>query len=212
MINGGETVTGQSRRTNARALLVGVAMLVVVLLALATAFLLDRVNRPPVGIGQAPTAGIPAQPPSPQAAATDSAPIRSLADVDRLRSPVEQAVARAYLRYWDVYAVAMETRSTARLAEVTAGGRLQEATDEVGDLLVEGIAARIQVSHSFTLHDVGENDATIRDEYVNSSYVIDPLSRQPIGDPGTSQRIVNSYFLRRLDGVWKIVGGRNEAG
>src|SRR5688572_8655168 len=96
-----DNVTGVARRTNTRALLA------LILLGLATAFVLDRLNRPPVGMTQPPAGGSQSQQPSNQAAPPSANTIRSLADIAQLRSPAEQDVARAYFRYWDVYAAAM---------------------------------------------------------------------------------------------------------
>jgi len=214
-----ETVADQAQRSRS-IWLAGGGVLLVVLVVLGSAFALDRYFRPRVGIepaagasvaGASPTAPTATTPSSSAAGQGAVVTITQAADISRLGSQREREVARAYLRYWDVYAQAMETLDTSRLAEVTAGARHQEAVEEVGDLKTEGIAARIQVKHSFAVNRASEDEATIRDEYVNSSYAINPVSKQPVGEPGTSERLLDTYFLRRVDGVWKVIGGQKGA-
>ena len=196
-------------------LMIGLALFGVIVLAVGAALLLDRHLRPRLGIKPA-TETIPrATPPantSSQEAGQPSAvmapkAISGPADIQSLGSPLEREVATAYLHYWTVYAEAMETLDPSRLAEVAAGDILRLTTEDVEQSRRDGEAARIQIKHSFSVISIAPNQATVRDEYTNSSYAIDPQTKQPIGAPGQSERLTDTYTLRRIDGVWKVVAG-----
>ena len=195
--------------SNRRAIVVGLALLVLILAVLAAGVIVERRYRAPVGIQATGGAGAVASP-AVTAQVGGPAVITQPADIARLSSPLEREVALAYFRYWDVYAAAMESLDTSRLPEVTANGRLQEAMAEVGDLRADGIAARIQVQHSFSVVSATSQEATVRDDYADSSYALNPDTKQPVGIAGPSNRVVNLYYLRMVDGAWKVVGGRRE--
>lgn len=188
--------------------LVGTALLLLIVIALAGALLLDRRFRAPVGIevGEIPAASATVVTGSADASTT----ISSASELGRLNSPLERDVARAYLRYWDVYAEAMLTLDGSKLSGVTAEGRLQEALQEIANVKAGGVAARVQVAHRLQVLSATAQEASVRDEYVDSSYAVDPSTKQPVGAPGASDRAVNTYFLRRINGDWKVVGGRKE--
>lgn len=169
---------------------IGVALLALVFVAVGAAFLLDKQLRPRVGIE--PISGVSGR--------TLSGPD----DVATVASPLEKQIATAYLTYWSVYGAAMENRDTSHLAEVAAGDRLQQATVEVEELRSQGIAAKIQVKHSFSITQATDKEATVQDHYVNASYAVDPQTRAPVGAPGKSQQVVNTYSMERVSGAWKV--------
>jgi hypothetical protein len=209
MMSGEDNVLPESRRSTMRAAVIGAAVLALILMALTAGFLLDRVNRRAVGV-VTPSAIAGRRQASGGSTAPTTSPVvlQTEADVSRLRTPLEQDIARAYFRYWAVYAAAMETLDATRLPEVTVGGRLEEAMAEVSDVKADGVAAKIQVSHNVSIVQVGDTEATVRDEYKDTSYAIQPVTRAAVGTPGPSSRTVNAYFLRRIDGAWKVIGGR----
>jgi hypothetical protein len=181
--------------------LIGSALLALIVVVLAVAFLLDRQLRPRVGVG--PAAGT-----SSVTAGTPSRTISGEADLSLLATPLEREVAAAYLRYWAVYGAALESLDSSRLREVSDGNRLQEATADVRELASEGVAARFQVRHSFRVVHAAPTEAAIQDEYVNTSYAVDPQTRQPVGEPGEAQRARNTYYLRRINSSWKVVDAK----
>jgi len=178
---------------------IAAALLALVFVIVAGAFLLNRQLRPRVGIEA--IAG-------PSAVQESEAPasrtISSESEIGLLATPLQREVATAYLRYWTVYGAAMENRDTTRLAEAMAGDRLQQASAEVEELRSQGVAAKIQVKHSFSVTQIANNEATIQDHYVNASYAVDPQTRVPIGEPGKSQQIVNTYSMTQVNGTWKV--------
>lgn len=192
--------TGSAKRTaKPRSYwLAGSVLLLLVAVILSGAFLLDRQFRPRVGIETA-TGG------SPGAVTAPGRTISTEAEIAQLATPLEREVATAYLRYWALYSTAMETLDSSRLVEVATGERLSQAVAEVEDLRADGIAAKIQVKHNFQVLKATEREAAVRDEYINSSYAVDPQTRKPVGDPGQSQRFVNTYSLERVGSAWKVV-------
>ncbi len=187
--------------------------LVVVLLG--GAFLLDARLRPQVGTEPpATTASVAfAQAtslPEPITPTVSASPTLA-AGGQAANGDLGQEVSQAYLHYWDVYAQAMFTLDPSQLHTVANGDRLNEALAEVADLKAQGKAAKIQVDHHFFVFDVTATSASVHDEYDNKSYTIDPRTRAPLGSPGTTQHLVDTYFLQRVDGEWKVVRGLRES-
>jgi len=188
---------------------------------LGGAFLLDRQLRSGVGIKPATAAPVARketetsqtgrQPTSPAAGISTPAITATQAGGGAATPSRAQEVEQAYLKYWEVYSEAMYTLRTSRLSEVAAGERLEQAVVEVEKLKAQGRAAKIDVEHHFFVFDATANSARVHDEYVNNSYAIDPETKQPVGTPGKSESIVDTYFLERVDGVWKVVRGVRES-
>lgn len=199
----------------------GLALLGLVVAMLVGAFLLDQQLRP--GVGIEPTSAVPAagkatdttqagrQPTSPAAGISTPVITATQAGGGAATPSGAQEVEQAYLKYWEVYSEAMYTLRTSRLSEVAAGERLEQAVVEVEKLKAQGKAAKIDVEHHFFVFDATANSAKVHDEYVNNSYAIDPETKQPVGAPGKSESIIDTYFLERIDGVWKVVRGVRES-
>jgi hypothetical protein len=184
--------------------MIGLGLLALVSVIVAGALLLDRQLRPRLGIE--PVAGT-----SESASGSPSRTISTESEINLLTVPLQREVAAGYLNYWKVYAAAVESLDASKLSDVTADERLEEAQAEVADLRAAGRAAKIQVRHSFSVLSATANEASLKDRYVNSSYAIDPTTKQPIGAPGQSQSTTVSYSLRRMDGRWKVVEAIREA-
>ncbi len=187
--------------------------LVVVLLG--GAFFLNTRLRPRVGTEPPATTASAAfaqatSVPEPNTPAVSASPTLA-AGGQAANGEVGQEVSQAYLHYWDVYAQAMFTLDPSQLHTVASGDRLNEALAEVADLKAQGKAAKIQVEHHYFVFDVTETTANVHDEYDNKSYTIDPRTKAPLGSPGTTQHLVDTYSLQRIDGVWKVVRGLRES-
>ncbi len=231
----GSPVEGQvDSQPRPRFWLIGLVMFGIIVVILVGAFLLNRQFRPRVGIEPAATAGAavqaqatkaplvasqPAVQPTvvatavatPTAVAT-AAPAGAVASAKPTADPAQvKEIEQAYLRYWEVYGEAMNTLDTSKLQEVAAGDRLQQAIAEVNDLKAAGKAAKIEVEHKFFVFSVTERSAAVHDEYVNNSYAVDPKTKQPVGTPGKGEAIVDTYFLERDGGTWKVVRGVRES-
>lgn len=214
--------------------LVGLVMFGLIVVILVGAFLLNRQFRPRVGIEPVATPvtssqvqaraapSVATQPTvhpvtSPTVAATPSAaPTPAPSGVAPAAKPTAdpalvKEVEKAYLKYWEVYGEAMNTLDITKLQDVAAGDRLQQATAEVNDLKAAGKAAKIEVEHKYFVFNVTDKTAAVHDEYVNSSYAVDPKTQQPVGAPGKSETIIDTYFLERVGGEWKVVRGVRES-
>jgi hypothetical protein len=192
--------------------LVGLALLGLVLALLGGAFMLDRQLRPRVDVqpvaalaggevaaAEAPTRISPTPSPWSTAPAAGASPS---SDPDpRLVQEIEDA----YRRYWDVYSAALFDLETSRLADVAAADELRRMQDEVEDLKRRNRAARVVITHSFLVLDVTPTEATVYDELRDSSFYIDPVTKEPpqAGDP---RHLVKDIFhLKRVDGVWMVI-------
>jgi hypothetical protein len=197
---------------------VGVALLVSVALVLGGAVLLNQRLRPAVGtlpapiahaqeksrytfvlgrqvLQQLPTDAEPVVAPSPQASPD---PI----DVDLA---LLEEVESAYSTYWDVRTEAALNLDVSRLPEVMAGTAIERERQQIADLESRGVAAKIEADHDVGLQSISQDEAELYDEYVNRSYLIDPVTRQPVGAPEPDEVFKVSFRLQRLDGVWKVV-------
>jgi hypothetical protein len=208
--------TNESKPGSRRYAPVAAALFGVVAALLIGGYFLSTRLRPPLEAGSAiaPAASATSasllQASGGAAAASVSAPASALASASgEVRA---QAVEVAYLHYWDVYSQAMLTLDTSHLGEVAAGDRLQQAIAEVQDLKAQGKAAHIEIQHHIGVFDVTSTSASVHDDYTNNSYTIDPVSKQPVGSPGKSEHLVDTYFLQPIDGVWKVVRGVRESG
>lgn len=198
--------------------LVGIALLVSVTLVLGGAVLLNQRLRPPVGTPPAPIAHAqekarytfvlgrqalqplandaePVVAPSPQAGS-------DLVDVDLA---LLEEVESAYSTFWDVRTEAAFNLDVSRLPEVMAGTALERERQQVANLESRGVAAVIEADHDVGLLSISEDEAELYDEYVNRSYLVDPVTREPVGAPEPDEVFKVSFRLQRIDGVWKVV-------
>ncbi len=215
--------------------LIGLALLGLVVILLAGAFLLDRQLRPRVGIESPPAVAtavrptsapvaivpptVPASPapttqPAPASTATTAAgvPTTEVPGGPRVAtSPLEQEIEVAYQNYLRVYSEAVLNLDANHLSEVLAGQALQLVTDEVNGLKARGRPVKIvEDDRVVALGRVTETSATVVDEYVSRSVYIDPGTMQPLPRTGPPSRVRQSYELRKLNGVWKVVDGTRE--
>lgn len=117
---------------------------------------------------------------------------------------IEDEVTAAYLEYWDVYADALRRLDGAQLDEVMTGPRLERALSEIENLRTQGQAVRIVVENAPLVAGVSGDEAVVIDEYVNSSYLIDPVTQEPIADRGEPNTLRDTVTLVREDDVWKV--------
>ncbi len=217
--------------------LIGLALLGLVVILLAGAFLLDRQLRPRVGIESPPAVATavrptsvpvaivpPTMPVTPVAATAQPAPVSTATTAAGApatqtpggprvaTSPLEQEIEAAYQNYLRVYSEAVLNLDTNHLSEVLAGQALQLVTDEVNGLKARGRPVKIvEDDRVVALGRVTETSATVVDEYVSRSVYIDPGTMQPLPRTGPPTQVRQSYELRKFNGVWKIIDGSREA-
>lgn len=103
-----------------------------------------------------------------------------------------------------MYADAMLRLDGAQLHDVMTGPRLERALDEIETLRANGQAVRIVVESDPFVADISGDEAAIIDEYENSSYLIDPVTKEPVTDRGEPNTLRDTFTLVREDDVWKV--------
>ena len=207
--------------------LVGLGILALLAVVFLGAFLADRQFRPGVGIQPALTA-VPEGSTQTPAGAYGSATSQPTATPTIVAvvapsgtpspggmrvadSPLEMEIEAAYLKYLQVYSDAVANLDTSHLQEVLDGQALQWVTDEVNDLKAKGRPGKIIEDDRLTsIAFVTETSASVADEYTSRSVFVDPNTKQPLPRTGPPLRVRQSYDLRKINGVWKIVNGTRE--
>ena len=119
---------------------------------------------------------------------------------------VEEAVLQAYLYYWQVYSEALNSLDTTRLSEVMTGPRLERALTEIDDLRAQNRAVKIVVENQPVVVQVSNDQAVVLDSYENRSYLIDPVTKEPLSQPpGTAETIRDRVTLTRVEGAWRVL-------
>ena len=203
---------------------IGFALLALVLAVLGAAFVLDRQLRPRVDVQpavpaaaeavdsvaptQAPTAVRSAPPAAPPPSAEGSVTAGRPADDPRLVQEIEDA----YRRYWEVYSAALFNLDTSRLAEVAADDELQRIREEIENLRRRNRAVRAVITHSFLVVDVTESEAKVYDEMRDSSFLIDPVTKQPPEGPDARHLEKDIFYYRKVEGTWKVIKSLRQEG
>jgi hypothetical protein len=178
---------------------------------------------PPVATAPAPTPVSAAAAPTAVATAVSTAapatPLLTAAPnpAPTLRPTVPPAldaeVSRAYLRYFQVSADALLALDPTGLDEVAANGELEALQKDIEADRAQGRALRSSVQHEFLVLSAEGDSAQVADRYRDSSIYVDPATRQPLpgqvapASPDKAPEVRVIYTLRRIDGVWKVVGG-----
>jgi hypothetical protein len=191
---------------------IGLALLALVMAVLGAAFVFDRQLRPRVDVR--PAAPAAAEAVAPVVPAQPSSPVRSapppgteggivpgrVADDPRLVQEIEDA----YRRYWEVYSAALFNLDTSRLPEVAADDELRRMRDEIEDFRRRNRAVRAVVTHNYLVIDVTTTEATIYDEIRDSSFLIDPVTKEPPQAPDPRHLVKDIFTLKKVDGTWKV--------
>lgn len=211
-----EMTTGADRQSQHRFHFwaVGLALLGIVVVVLAAAFLLNRQLRSPVGIQ--PLVGTPAKnsatpgghtggsaAPTPRSTLATAPTSVPTAPPTPSLSPRQQVV-QAYHRYWQDYSQALYTLNTSHMNGVATDGELRRVAAEVTGFRQRGYAVRVRVTHHALIVSVKGIRATIYDEVLNRSYAVDPVTKKPGRGSSQADREKNIYFLQKIHGVWKV--------
>ena len=144
---------------------------------------------------------------TPSASSTPAATRTATPAVSPTATPsVEQEVSQAYLHYWEVYGEALYNMDTSRLSEVMTGPRLERALAEVSNLRDQNRAVKIVVDNRPVVVQVEGDQAVVLDSYENRSYLIDPVTKEPLSQPSdTAETIRDRVTLTRVGGIWKVL-------
>jgi len=193
---------GQSMARRWPSWAVGLALFALVLVILVGAFLLNDRLKPKVGTETVATAVT-----TPRATAIPSVipSVGGAIPAATLDPNGEKAaVVQAYLHYWDVYSNALVTLDASHLAEVMDGDELTRAQAYVNQLKEGHQALKIDVSHHYEVTSVTPIAATLDDELVNRSYLVDPTTMRPLGSPEAASPETIACRFQLENGVWKV--------
>lgn len=118
----------------------------------------------------------------------------------------EEAVRIAYLAYWDAYSSALLNLDATRVEGVASGDELQRIKDEVDLLRSQRVAARVVIEHDFAVVQVADRAATVVDRFVDRSFYVDPVTRQPPQGSGEGKVVMDTFQLERsTDSRWFVI-------
>jgi hypothetical protein len=115
----------------------------------------------------------------------------------------------AYQRYWEVLDNSVATLDDSNLSAVMDGVELQATETYIDQLRNEGKAGVGPADHAVIIVSATPDEAVIQDKVVDHSIFVDPTTREPL--PPDQQaatqntEIDGTYYLRKIDGVWKVV-------
>ena len=111
----------------------------------------------------------------------------------------------AYHRYWQDYSQALYTLNTSHMGDVAIGAELRRVRAEVDGFRRRNDAVRVRVTHHALIVAMKGNTATIYDEVLNRSFLIDPVTKQPPRGSNQADLEKNIYSLKKTDGAWKVI-------
>lgn len=202
---------------------IGLALLALVLVLLAGAFLLTRHFTSHVGIE--PTAHRPGKTiPSPATHRSGGAPATTSPTAATTATPAptaqatptlspRQQVTQAYHRYWQTYSQALYTLDTSRMDTVATDSELKRVQAEVAGFRREGRAVHVRVTHDAVIVSLKGDAATVYDEQHDRSFLIDPVTKGPHVGPNSPAHLEKDiYYFKKVHGVWKVVKSLRQQG
>src|SRR3990172_10920228 len=118
---------------------------------------------------------------------------------------LEDEIGAAYLEYWDVYSAALLELDASLAEEFAVGDELDRIKDEIEDLAVQGVALRVRVEHNFAVVEASDSAATVVDEMVNNSFLVDAETKEPPEAEGSGERFQDTFAMEKVDGRWVVV-------
>jgi hypothetical protein len=201
---------------------IGFILLGVIVVVLATAFLLNQHFRSHVGIEPAvhrptrsaltPTPHTGGVGPATAQATSSVAPTPIPAATPTVAPTPRTAVMEAYDRYWKTYSQALYTLNTSAISQVAGGNELRRVKVEVASFRQKNDAVHVRVSHHALIIAIKGNSATIYDEQHDGSWAIDPVTKEPHQGPNWRHLEKDFYYLKNTGGVWKVVKSVRQEG
>jgi hypothetical protein len=113
-------------------------------------------------------------------------------------------VSLAYEHYWQVRADALLHLDKTHLTEAMEGDHLASTSHLIDELRDENRAIQTSVDHDYHVIEATNTSASVFDDYLSSSFYIDPVTLAPISQPASDELRV-LYRFQQFDGVWKVV-------
>ena len=204
--------------------MVGLVLLGLVVIVLSVAFFVNQRLRPHVGVASlpatAPAKALPTpgghkgQGTLPVAAPTAAASATTVTSTVR-PSPIltpRQQVQQAYHNYWQDYSQALYTLDTSHMSDVATGDELKRVQAEVAGFRQENRAVHVQVAHNALIVAIKGATATLYDEQHDGSFLIDPVTKEPHHGPNKVHVEKDIYFLKKINGIWKVTKSLRQKG
>lgn len=119
-------------------------------------------------------------------------------------SPEEQVKA-AYIAYWDAYSAALLNLDPSPVSALVVADELERIKKEIESLRAQGVAARVVVDHDFAVVEVMSDSAVIIDRFVDRSFYVDPVTKNPPTASNEGRTFTDTFRLRRTgDGRWVV--------
>ena len=197
-----KNVSASNPQATARYWPVAVGLLVLILTLLTAAYVMNLRARPSAQ-GTAAAFTQDAATIAPQTGASPAT--SSLATAQQGAVPLDKQIEQAYLHYWDVYSEALLTLDASKAPQVAADSELQSMQAEIDGFRQKGKAVRVTVKHHYLIFDTTATDAKVYDEIDNSSFLVDPSTKQPSQGSNQTDLEKDTYFFKNIDGSWKVV-------
>jgi hypothetical protein len=112
----------------------------------------------------------------------------------------------AFQKYSDIRAEAEWSLDGSRLTEIMPGAELAGSLEYLDELRASGRAVRTKVEHNVRITRAIADEAEVVDDVTDWSVYVDAVTRQPLQPEPAGKELTEVYFLRKIDGVWKVVG------
>jgi hypothetical protein len=113
-------------------------------------------------------------------------------------------VHQAYARFWQIRVQALLELAPERLTEIMAGKELTVEQRAINDLRANGRAQRVDIEHHERITWATSDAATVLDEYVSHTVLVDAETKAPLEDPPSAPFRI-AYLFRKVDGRWLAV-------
>jgi hypothetical protein len=112
----------------------------------------------------------------------------------------------AFQTYSDIRAEAEWSLDGSRLTEIMPGAELAGSLKYLDELRASGRAVRTTVEHNMRVTRASADEAEVVDDLTDWSVYVDAITKQSIQPESAARHVTEVYFLRKIDGVWKVVG------
>lgn len=118
---------------------------------------------------------------------------------------LEDEIGQAYLEYWDAYSETLLELDPSLAEGHAAGEELDRIEEEIQDLAIQGLALRVRVEHNFAVVEASDMSATVIDNIVNNSFLVDAETKEPPEAEGSGDRFQDTFDMEKIDGRWVVV-------
>lgn len=136
---------------------------------------------------------------APSTTTTVSAPPSTVYAPDTIEGQIEAD----YLAAWANLQRAIVEANPDLLPLAHTGHTLTEVTQQVNELIAEGLSARIDVDHDLTITLVGDGVAAVDSTYVNHSVTLHRDTGEP-NEPDPNEVVTRTFTMHLENGTWKI--------